>query len=150
MRKNEVIPSIAWIIIGILICFAAIDLKLGSWSMPQPGLFPFLLGCGIVALSVLHIVSQLYKKSQEDKTLFPLEGFKRILLVFALLVFYTLGLERLGFMPCTCLFFLIILKSLGRKTWVFTILTSLIVTILSYVIFEIGLKVNLPKGPWGI
>lgn len=150
MKKDEVMPSIAWIIIGIMICVASTALKLGSWGHPQPGLFPFLLGCGIIALSVFHMIPQLYKKSQEGKTLLYWEGLKRVIIVFTLLVFYALGLERLGFMTCTYVFFVAIFKSLGRKSWGYAILTSLIVTILSYIVFEILLKVNLPKGPLGI
>jgi putative tricarboxylic transport membrane protein len=147
MKKDEVIPSIAWIIIGIVICVAAAALKLGTWRRPQPGLFAFLIGCGIIALSVFHMVPQLTKKSEEGKTLFYWEGLKRIIIVFALLVFYVLSLERLGFMICTYVFFVVIFKSLGRKSWGYAIFTSLIVTILSYLVFEIWLKVNLPKGP---
>ena len=150
MKKVEVIPALVWAIIGIIICAASAGLRLGSWRHPEPGLFPFLMGCVIILLSVSLTIPQFLKKSQQGKIWPNPDGLKRIIAVFALLVFYALALEPLGFIPCTFVFFVAIFKSLGQKSWRYAVLTGITVAVLAHVVFQIWLKTNLPRGPLGV
>ena len=59
MGKKQVAPAVVWAAIGTTICVASAGLRLGSWRHPQPGLFPFLIGSGIVLLSVVQAISHL-------------------------------------------------------------------------------------------
>jgi putative tricarboxylic transport membrane protein len=150
MKRYEAIPSLSWMIIGILICIASAALRLGSWRHPEPGLFPFFIGCAIVLLSFSQLIPQILKKSQGGKIWPSPAGLKRIIVVFALLVFYALTLEPLGFIPCTFFFFVAIFKGLGQKSWKYAALTGLTVAVFAYVVFQIWLKSNLPRGPLGV
>lgn len=150
MKKGEMIPSLVWTIIGIVICIASAGHRLGSWRHPEPGLFPFLIGGVIILLSLSQAISQLMKKSQDGKAWPNPAGVKRIIVVFVLLVFYAVALVPLGFIPCTFVFFVAIFKSLGRKSWTYAVLTSITVAALAHVVFQIWLKTNLPRGPLGV
>jgi hypothetical protein len=55
-------------------------------------------------------------------------------------------MEKLGFIPTTLLLFIFLLGVVEKKKWFFTISTSVVVTALTYLIFEIWLKSQLPKG----
>ena len=68
-----------------------------------------------------------------------------ILVVISVLL-YALLMERLGFIPTTLLLFIFLLGVVERKKWFFTISTSVLVTGITYLIFEIWLKSQLPKG----
>ena len=150
MKRAEVIPPLIWLMIGVIICFASVGLRLGSWRHPGPGLFPFLIGCVIVLLSVSLTIPELLRKNQDGLGWPNRAGLRRIITVFALLVFYALALERLGFIPCTFLFFVAIFKGLGRKSWKYALLTGITVSVLAYVVFQVWLKTNLPRGPLGV
>lgn len=149
MNKSEVLPAIVWAIIGATICLASAALRLGSWRHPQPGLFPFLIGSGIVLLSVIHALAHIVATSEPEIP--PSSGsVGRLGVVFAALSVYALALERVGFLVCALVFFVAVFKTLSRKSWAYSILAALIATVLSYLMFETWLKVNLPPGPLGI
>jgi putative tricarboxylic transport membrane protein len=95
-------------------------------------------------------IPELLRKNQDGLGWPNRAGLRRIITVFALLVFYALALERLGFIPCTFLFFVAIFKGLGRKSWKYALLTGITVSVLAYVVFQVWLKTNLPRGPLGV
>ena len=70
----------------------------------------------------------------------------KIILVLVSLFLYSLFMETLGFIPTTLLLFIFLLGVVEKKKWFFTISTSVVVTALTYLIFEIWLKSQLPKG----
>ena len=59
---------------------------------------------------------------------------------------YAILMEKIGFIPVTLMFFLIVLGLIEKKSWVYTILVSLAVTVAAYLLFEVWLKSQLPKG----
>jgi len=69
--------------------------------------------------------------------------------VLASLFIYTWLMELLGFMIVTMLLFLFLLGIVEKKRWRFAALVSLIVTASSYLVFELGLESQLPKGLLG-
>lgn len=154
MKNVEFISYLSWAVIGVIICVGSARLGLGLWRHPEPGLFPFLIGCAITLSALSQVILQLLKilkNSQYVETWRPNPtGLKRIIAVFVLLVFYALTLKSLGFIPCTFLFFMVIVKSLGQKSWRYAVLTGFIVAISAHVVFQIWLQTNLPRGPLGV
>ncbi len=153
MKTHKIIPSIAWVIIGGLICIAAKSLRLGSFRNPGSGMFPFLIGCAIALLSSLELITQLFSAKDQSGTfdLWPDSGgLKRAVGVIVLLIFYMMALKYLGFFLCTFVFFMALLKIVERKNWGYAILSSLIVSVSSYLLFKVLLYIKLPKGPLGI
>lgn len=150
MRSQEVIPSVVWMIIGVIICVASVPLKLGLWRHPGPGLFPFLVGCGMVLVSTYQVIAQLLKESESVKFWPYPGGVKRMIGLLLVLIFYAVTLKYLGYMLCTFVFFIVLFRTLGQKGWKYAILTSMTVSVISYMVFQIWLKINLPKGPLGL
>lgn len=151
MKTREVIPSIAWVVVGGLICNGAKSLKLGSLRHPEPGMFPFLIGSTLILLSFLQLIKLLFSGKDQSETFesWPHSaGLKRLVSIFVLLIFYTMTLQYMGFILCTLVFFMVLFKTLAQKSWQYSILTSLAVSTLSYIFFEFLLNINLPKGPF--
>jgi glucose-6-phosphate-specific signal transduction histidine kinase len=141
-----------WALIGGLICYVAQRLRLGSLHSPEPGLFPFLIGCAMLLLALLHMVIQFCgtaRLSAPPGTSAFSHGAWRVLVVVALLLLYVIALNRLGYALCTFLLVLALLK-IEQKTWKYGIVTSVLVSALSYIVFTILLKLNLPKGLLGV
>ena len=149
MRNHEVFASLLWVILGGVICLASVSLRLGSWHFPGPGLFPFLIGSTIVLLSFGRGILVYFKTPSRFQFWPHSAGLKRILLLFACLMFYAATLKHLGFLACTFLFFILVSKGVAEKNWKFSFSASLATSILTYWMFYHLLKINLPKGFFG-
>lgn len=70
----------------------------------------------------------------------------KIAFVLVALFVYVLFMEIVGFLPLTFLFFVFLLGIIEKKKWLFTVFVSVLVTIISYLIFQIWLQCMLPYG----
>jgi len=55
-------------------------------------------------------------------------------------------METVGFILMTLVLFIYLLGVIEKKKWVFTIFVSVIVTVIAYLVFEVWLQSQLPKG----
>ena len=69
-----------------------------------------------------------------------------LLLFVGLLVGYGLVLQPLGFLPASALFLIAAIKTLSKRSWVWTIAISLISLVLIWLIFRIVFTVLMPAG----
>jgi hypothetical protein len=58
-------------------------------------------------------------------------------------------METLGFILVTLLLFIFLIGMIEKKRWLLTVFVSVVVTAISYLIFEIWLKSMLPEGLLG-
>ena len=89
------------------------------------------------------------EKGEPESPIFGKENVLKIILVLLSLFLYAFFMEILGFIPVTLLIFIFLLGMIEKKTWGFTISVSVVVTGISYLVFEIWLKSQLPKGLLG-
>ena len=78
--------------------------------------------------------------------LFERKNLLKITFVVLALFLYASFMEVLGFIPVTLLLFLFLLRLIEKKKWAMTVLVTVIVTGMSYVVFEVWLKAQLPRG----
>jgi hypothetical protein len=76
-------------------------------------------------------------------------SYTKIILVSLGVFLYALLLEFLGFVIVTTLLFVFILGVVEKKKWLFTIASSILVTVAAYLIFQTWLETQLPKGLFG-
>jgi putative tricarboxylic transport membrane protein len=150
MRNKEVVSSLCWVIIGLSISIGSVFLGLGSFRRPGPGMFHFIIGCAIFFLSAVQMGVQFRKESDNVKMWPHPGGLKRVICIFLTLIFYAMTLEHLGFILCTSMFLAAILKIVAQKRWGYAIWVGSSVSVITYVIFKMGLEVNLPKGLLGL
>ena len=148
MSKADRISGIFWLAFSVFVMIESYRLGLGTLHQPGPG-FVFFWGTIVLGIMSLTIVVRAggYKKSEKSET-FNLRGFNigKVILVLVSLFLYSLFMEKLGFIPTTLLLFIFLLGVVEKKKWFFTISTSVVVTALTYLIFETWLKSQLPKG----
>ena len=93
------------------------------------------------------------KEMEQGKiiTFFPQkDSLKRLVIVLFVLFMYSLSLVYLGFLITTFLFMILLLKFLEPQRWTTTLMIAFLTSISAYLLFEIFLKVQLPKGVFGI
>jgi putative tricarboxylic transport membrane protein len=73
-----------------------------------------------------------------------------VILVLASLFIYAIVLEKLGFIVSTLLFIAALLMIIERKKWHIVTIIAIISTLAFYIVFQVWLQSNLPKGFWGL
>ena len=151
MKKYDLISSLVWICVGLVFCKGAISFGLGDLSEPGPGFFPFWMSVSLITFSFVHFFSSLRKGETSHLPVglrFWPEGeyVTRIVVIIFLLFMFVIALDYLGFVLTTFLFMFFLLKLIESRKLRTLFLISGLTTVLSYAIFELWLKANLPKG----
>lgn len=152
MKRRDRVSALFWLVFSGLIIWHAGRLPFGTPRRPRPGFLPLILGTLLAALSLLLLIlsSRKDKKNQKEK---PPErffssplGWKRVALAMAALLIFNLFLETLGFLACTFLFLLLLFKTVEPQRWIFSFVTSAVISMGAYFLFQVILKSNLPQG----
>jgi putative tricarboxylic transport membrane protein len=146
MRYGE-LTSLFLLAFSILYSAESLRLGIGSIRNPGPGFMPFFCGCLLGALSIAIFV---HTRSTKEGTAGVGRSSKKGFWILGGLLFYALLLERLGFIITTFLFLILSLMSFRPRRWAGILLVSSITVMISYLVFGIWLKVQLPKGILGI
>jgi hypothetical protein len=142
------VSGVIILLLGLAIVWQASLLKLGSFRVPGPGLYPLLLGLVTVFLSMFLIFPSGAK--EKGRSLPDGRTTKRVAGVYAVLLLYLGILEYVGFLAASFLLILYLFAVVGKKTLKVAALRALIVTVLAYLLFDVILKTQLPKSILGI
>ena len=150
MGRADQASGTFWFIFSVFISYESYHLGLGSLLEPGPGFFFFLTGIVTALLSLTIILRSLKMRAPEEAegAAFGKRGLAKIIPVLLSLFLYAMLMERLGFLIVTLLLFVFLLRMIEKKKWWLTVLVSLSVTAISYLIFEVGLQSQPPKGSW--
>jgi hypothetical protein len=149
--NNDQVSAAIWLAAGIIISLVALRYDLGALASPGTGFMPFLAGLAIVLFSFIGLVHGTLRRKQGVGWKPPMRGLRweKSLIVLAALFAYTLLLTPLGFSLCTALFIGFLLRTVKPQKWTVVMAGSILTALGSYGIFELWLKAQLPKGPWG-
>ncbi len=151
MGKADRISGLFWLLFSLFISYESYRMGLGSVYQPGPGFLFFWTGIVVALLAVAVIVrsfgAQPAEKKEEEAA--GKRYAVKIVLVLVALFLYALLIEWLGFLIVTLLLFMFLLGIIEKKKWWFAIVVSLAVTIAAYLLFEVGLQSQLPKGLLG-
>ncbi|MBT2515645.1 tripartite tricarboxylate transporter TctB family protein [Arthrobacter sp. ISL-30] len=125
---------------GIGAVALSLAMGLGTPAAPQPGLWPFLISCVLVALGAFQLVIGRHNRDAEKFTrmsLAPLTGLVTLAAMVALMPL--IGFEIPALVLC-----IIWMRFLGSETWRSTLLVSAIVVAAFYGIFVLALNTSIP------
>jgi hypothetical protein len=147
MRTYDRISSFFFTILALAICLESMRLGIGSFDNPGPGLVP--LGCGLILGIVgLIVFACTFIGLPEAKEFLwgPETKIWKVVVSLVLLGCYAILIDFFGFILITFLWMSISCRWVGGMGWKGTMLTSVIATVTSYILFVIILKVNFPRG----
>jgi hypothetical protein len=148
MRKSDIFSTLFLLLFSIYIAVASFKMGLGTLGKPASGFFPF-CGAMLVGINAVVILIKAFSKmtpwgevvDQRETT----SGWK-VACVLGVIVVFTLLVNTLGFALCTFLMFIFLLRVVMLQHWKKTIVVALSTTVGSYILFEVLLKANLPRG----
>ena len=140
--------GLCWLIFSAFVSYLSYQLGLGTLHQPGPGFLFFWIGLITAILSLIVVLVSLKKPSPREvqQRILGRGHVTKIVLVLLSLFLYALLIEWLGFLIVTLLFFIFLLGVVEKRKWLPAVLVSLIVTAMSYLVFETGLQSQLPKG----
>ena len=142
-NRSDAAGSLFLFLLGVGAITGAIRLKVGSPTEPQPGFFPFLGGLSLIVFSAIIFLKGRTGQSQK-KVVFGDVGRPALLLVVMIVLVGVL--DRLGYVIGTFIASGLILRILNVKSWRVLLLTSLCLSIGTYILFDKLLGIELPVG----
>jgi putative tricarboxylic transport membrane protein len=149
MGKADRISGAFWFVFGAFVTIESHQMGLGTLRRPGPGFLFFWAGILMAILSLI-VISRAWvhsrRKALPTKAIFGPVDVLKIALVSGSVFLYAFFMERLGFIPVTLILLLFLLGVMERKGILFTVLFSVAVTGAAYLLFEVLLHSQLPKG----
>ena len=163
IRKHE---AMFWVALGAFICFLGWRIRIGNFHAPGPGFFALVAGLALIIIGALMLS---LKTKEKVEAMEPAESMKagadsgahrvrpaarlpkgRLLPTLGLLVAYAVFLNIAGYILCTFLVMWGLFYDWGKNRLVSSCLASLATTGVTYLIFQIWLRTQLPRGvfPW--
>lgn len=150
MKKYDQISSSICILVSLYICIESLRMPLGTLPEPGPGFLPLATGILLGGLSLVCLIQARQRELEEVKEpLFYKERWKSLAIVLVLLCAYALFLDVLGFILDTFLLLILLFRSIEPQKWLVAVGGSVLTSLICYVVFELWLKTQLPKGIWG-
>jgi hypothetical protein len=139
------VSGTAFSIIGAFLIYSASPLPVGRLNAPDAGFFPVILATLLVGLGLLLVARSFVTEP------FSPEITKRswaVVLGAGGLLLYASLLDRVGFLICTGVMLVVLMKAYGGLAWRTCLLVGVPLVFVTYVGFE-KLGVPLPKGVLG-
>ncbi len=150
MRKADTICALVILAIGLVAVLDARRYGIFGWGAagPEPGLYPFLLGGGVIVGSLM-ILGQAYLRSprdEPDEAFIPPGALKPILCVAipaALMLFLT---EFIGLYLASGLYLAVYMRWIGKYRWITVAAYSILIPLAGYIMFEKWFLIPVPEG----
>ena len=132
--------------LGLYALYVAVHLGLWRGRSPGEGLFPFITAVAMIAFSAggIAIVARRPREAPAEPAQRP--HFARMGFYVAVLLFYALTLQSLGFVVATIVSVAAILRFAERYSWAATLAIAVGAATACHVLFERWLGAILPSG----
>jgi len=133
---------------SVIILFMSLKLKVGSLNNPEAGFAPFLASLLLLFLSAVILIKDFLRFAEADQKV-PFITWKNLMKPINLMVAligYGFLFTTLGYVTSTFLLMLAMFIIYESKKWMHKIITACIIAGISFLIFDVWLRVPLPKG----
>jgi putative tricarboxylic transport membrane protein len=150
MEKGEnPIPSAILLGIGLVVAAGSLRYGFGSFEDPGPGFLPFFSGAVMAAFAAAILIRDLRKRWSPLRDLWKGARWRLSAMVAVCVLLYTVFLRDLGFLISTFLLMAYFFRVLETSAWKKSLFAALATTVGFYLVFQVWLQAQLPKGPLG-
>ena len=146
MRRALLGMDVAALLLGVLYLWVAFGYDRGTLDQPGPGFYPQFVGTLLVIASICSMVTHLLRPAQRKLVLPKGRDLGRVLSVMAGTVAYVILLNYAGHLLSSILVVFIVLHTMGMTSWPMKIGLTIAIALGSYYLFDVVLKVSLPRG----
>ncbi len=154
MEQNKYIPAAIWVF-GVVFIIYSLQYKMGTIRAPGNGFFPLVCAIGLACLSSVLLIKDIWltpKKGNIQTHLKPLKesihGGKLNALI-VVLIFFALLHNILGYWVGVLISMVALMRIANEAQWKWCVFSSVVTTIVFYLIFEYCMGAYFPKGVIG-
>ncbi len=146
------VSSLVWLVLGLVTMYGAVQLGIGSLHEPGSGFLALLAG-GFISLVAVGIFLQSFIRWRgmplNLKAIWAGSNWHKSFTVALVTLGFILGLETLGFFITSFFILLALFKWVEKLSWGKAVLIPVLTLSITYMVFNIFLKANLPRGVLG-
>ncbi len=153
MRRYDLISSLVFLVLGVVIAVSSLRMNVGSFRDPGSGLFPLITGIlmsvvagGIFIKSCLQSLSATRHPLGKDKR----QWHNKSVATVVIMLLYAITIEWLGFLTVTLLILFVLFKTIGELSARASLGGAVLAAAVAYLVFKVWLNVQLPVGPLGL
>jgi putative tricarboxylic transport membrane protein len=148
LLQPELFFTFLLMVLSIVIIIVSLRYGFGALRRPGPGLYPFFLGLFILPLSIALIILGLKSKSSEP--LFTKSGLKTFLLMVITFCLWIITMPVLGYVLVTFAVAFAFCKIMKLEGWLKPLALSIATALFIYLLFDVWLYIDLPRGILGM
>lgn len=119
--------------------------RIQLYDVLGPGWYSIGVGFALSVIGLVYLISQRKKELERAKTV-DKELRKKMLYMIGALAIYTVLIDTAGYVLSTVIFFLLIFRVVGYRSWLIIGLMSVGATFCFYLLFGYWLQMVLPRG----
>lgn len=147
ISKADIVVGCILAVLGVLIIYAASNIRIGVERALSPRFFPSVLGWTIFLCGAGLAIKSWRFKGEDPTIHWPdRQGFWTIVVCLLLLAAYIVLMKPLGLPIATFLYITANIWFLKPEKWGVAILSGLILGVISYVVFIYYLELSFPIG----
>jgi hypothetical protein len=138
--------GLMFVIVGGAFAIGALNYSFGSSARPGPAYFPFGLGVLLAILGAMILFESLTIETEDGE---PIGAFawKPLVVILASVLIFGFLLPRLGMVISLPLLVLVSSYASDEHTWLGSIINAVVLTVMSWAVFVLGLKLTIPMWP---
>ena len=158
VASKEITSCLLFILLGVGYLAYSRSYSIDTWNNPGPGVFPLLVGGVLILLAAAQLLQALRKPRDTDDGKSPGFCFRsaraflqesgeiKSLILVGVFVIYLLLIKGVGFFISNFLFVVVSSRIMGARDWVRPSALALGISLFCYLLFEMWLKLSLPRG----
>jgi hypothetical protein len=145
-NERDFWSGLMFIVVGVAFAWGATAYRFGSSASPGPGYFPLGLGVLLAVLGALVLFKSLTIESEGGQRIGPI-AWRPLLAVVVSVVAFGFALPRLGLALSLPLLIVVCSLAGDEFRWRDVLLSCVVLTLGSWLIFIFGLKLTIPLWP---
>ena len=153
VRTGELLISLGLIVLGSFIIFETQGIAENQgYATIGPRLFPYIVGAGLTicgAVLAWHAMSGGWRHVPLDEGMHDAPDWIAFGIISVGIVLHMVIIGWAGFIIASTVLFVLVARGFGSRRPVRDAVIAVILAVVVFVIFTLGLGLNLPKGPFG-
>ena len=145
-RDAHPIGSIVLVTVGLAVALGSLGYDFGTLDTPGAGFLPFFSGLTMAVFAAIPMVQSLKRGWMPLRSLWEGTKWQRGILVTVGLLFFCFFLRDLGFALATLFLMIFFFRLLQKPKWKTTLFVALVTTASFYLLFQVWLEAQLPRG----
>jgi len=139
--------GLMFIVVGVVFAVGATNYSMGSSARPGPGYFPLILSVLMAILGAVVLFKSLTIETPGGDPIGHI-AWKPLLIIVAAIAVFGITIELLGMIVTIPILIFIASLAGDEFRWREVIANAVVLTIGSWAIFILGLKLTIPVWPW--